>query len=546
MAASRGEHVRVNEHERQVAPVSRSAWIGLCIVTLAGLALRWPAMGRSLWYDEIWRTKLVLNADNARAVLLGDVHNPLYNTLMYGWIRVFGDSETSIRLPSLLCGFAAVWMFGLWVSRRFGETVGLLVAAWLMVHPFHIWHSTEAKNNAFLAMFAVGTLIAFDRLVGGVGSSAVVGVADSADGRRPWGKVACAVGMGLGAIGTSWSGVLAVLVAGVGAVVVRPHGVTWRDALRRVSLAIGLIVLALSPLLWIKAGQVEALVRAHPRHFDWREAWLFVGNYLTSGNGIWPVQAYEAAKALEQPRLWWTVGQGAMVAGLLVLAARLCLRTGREEIAGRSLIARRRAAVCFGLTLLLVFATSAVLHWVYSPRRVYIYQERNLLWLLYPFALLVIGAAWSARPWLRAVLLVAVFAAPIIGQAMISTVNRSAWTIYKPNPDWRGAAATIRELARSVDQPVVTVEYATTPCDPLSYYLPEGRRVVSEDGSDIRETARRVMAEPGGPQHVFITSQEHWWPLDDAWMRRGEYYLAGELKFDGISVYHVYRKDRGQ
>ena len=61
----------------------------------AGLLLRLPGMTGSIWHDEAFRTFLVLRPDNARAILLHDVHNPLYNAFMYLWIRVMGDSESS-------------------------------------------------------------------------------------------------------------------------------------------------------------------------------------------------------------------------------------------------------------------------------------------------------------------------------------------------------------------------------------------------------------------------------------------------------------------
>ena len=53
------------------------------------------------------RTKPHLNQNTVEHILLYDVHNPLYNSVMYAWINLFGDSELSIRLPSILAGFGS-------------------------------------------------------------------------------------------------------------------------------------------------------------------------------------------------------------------------------------------------------------------------------------------------------------------------------------------------------------------------------------------------------------------------------------------------------
>ena len=74
--------------------------IALLLLAVAVLA-RLPYFNESLWYDEVWYTLSRLNEDTLMRVLFHDVHPPLYPVLMKGWIELFGDSEISIRLPSL-------------------------------------------------------------------------------------------------------------------------------------------------------------------------------------------------------------------------------------------------------------------------------------------------------------------------------------------------------------------------------------------------------------------------------------------------------------
>src|ERR1700759_1486721 len=123
-----------------VEPIERPArsWpyaAGLGAAVVVALALRIGPLSESIWYDEWCRTSGWLNADNLSRILWRDVHNPLYNAFMYLWIGVFGDSELSIRLPSLLAGFASALIFAAWAGRRFGRGVGTTVGAWLLTSP---------------------------------------------------------------------------------------------------------------------------------------------------------------------------------------------------------------------------------------------------------------------------------------------------------------------------------------------------------------------------------------------------------------------------
>src|SRR6478609_6680555 len=95
----------------------RIGWwvVGLAVVG-AALLLRLGPLTESIWYDEWCRTAGWLNADNVNAILWRDVHNPLYNALMYAWINAFGDSEISIRVPSLLMGLVSAGVFAAWAG----------------------------------------------------------------------------------------------------------------------------------------------------------------------------------------------------------------------------------------------------------------------------------------------------------------------------------------------------------------------------------------------------------------------------------------------
>ena len=56
------------------------------IVALA-LLLRLPGFNESVWYDEIWSTRVILDSFPALLkVVATDAHPPLYAVVMFAWI----------------------------------------------------------------------------------------------------------------------------------------------------------------------------------------------------------------------------------------------------------------------------------------------------------------------------------------------------------------------------------------------------------------------------------------------------------------------------
>ena len=128
--------------------------------------------------------------------MLHDVHNPLYNAVMYGWIRSFGDSEVSIRMPSMIAGYAMIWVLWRWARERFGGRVAGIAAAWLLISPVPVWYFAEAKNSIFTALFGTLVLVAHDRMV--------------ADEEKQWGKVGACVAASVFAVLTDFQTLLVI------------------------------------------------------------------------------------------------------------------------------------------------------------------------------------------------------------------------------------------------------------------------------------------------------------------------------------------------
>jgi 4-amino-4-deoxy-L-arabinose transferase-like glycosyltransferase len=148
---------RTGKSQNDILTSGRVLFI-LSLLLALGLALRLPGLAESLWYDELWSTKLLLiPVFRLLRTIGGDVHPPFYTVFMRLWTAVFGDSEVSIRLPSLLLGLASIPLTYLIGVRVTGKNAALTAALLITVSPVHIWYSQEARQySAVLFLVLLG------------------------------------------------------------------------------------------------------------------------------------------------------------------------------------------------------------------------------------------------------------------------------------------------------------------------------------------------------------------------------------------------------
>jgi mannosyltransferase len=134
----------------------------MAVVTLVGAAVRLHRLaGRSLWIDEAasvyfatmpWRPFL-------RLLWWYQGNMTLYYFLLRGWMH-FGDSEFAVRSLSVLFGILAIPAVYALGTRLFDRATGLIAAALLSVHSFHIAFSQEARGYSLLILLLVVTTYA--------------------------------------------------------------------------------------------------------------------------------------------------------------------------------------------------------------------------------------------------------------------------------------------------------------------------------------------------------------------------------------------------
>ena len=91
-------------------------------------------------------------------------HGPLQFHLVALSYFLFGDSDTSARIPAALFSIATVAF--VWNYRRYLGKAGAMVAAVLMlISPYMLYYGRYVRNEAFVALFGVVTLWAILRYI---------------------------------------------------------------------------------------------------------------------------------------------------------------------------------------------------------------------------------------------------------------------------------------------------------------------------------------------------------------------------------------------
>jgi 4-amino-4-deoxy-L-arabinose transferase-like glycosyltransferase len=133
-----------------------------------GLAFRSYRLGfQSLWLDEVLTVKTA-SLPLSRIVFDPMVDRnfpPLYASLVHVFTGVLGNSESAVRLPSVLAGAISIPL--LFAVTRFwlGAAAGLVAAGLLALSPLHIWYSQEARPYALFIALALVSVWFAQRLV---------------------------------------------------------------------------------------------------------------------------------------------------------------------------------------------------------------------------------------------------------------------------------------------------------------------------------------------------------------------------------------------
>ena len=141
----------------------------LLAIILIALALRLHNLTyHSLWFDEAisvyWARQSIPRILEVGLTLVEDRLPPLYYLTLKGWTALFGFSEVSVRLPSVLAGVLLVPVVAGLARFLVNERAALVSALLVALNPFLIWYAQEARMYAPAVLFSSLAVWAFLRL----------------------------------------------------------------------------------------------------------------------------------------------------------------------------------------------------------------------------------------------------------------------------------------------------------------------------------------------------------------------------------------------
>ncbi len=137
----------------------------LLLLAIVGLLLRLYLLDKqSLWNDEADEVMLLKRSSLfqlATGEEFDQSHPPLYHLALGAWTSVFGYSRSSVRLPSVLFGVAAI-IGTYFIGKLIFNTETALAAAFLLaISPFHIMQSQIVRPYGLLILLGIINLYFF-------------------------------------------------------------------------------------------------------------------------------------------------------------------------------------------------------------------------------------------------------------------------------------------------------------------------------------------------------------------------------------------------
>lgn len=167
---------------QQLLHTGRGAVWPLLATVLLGYAVRVGGLtAQSLWRDEVDAIRFATRTLPALLETFREPgeNGPLYFLLLRPWLQVFGQSEFSLRYPSVLLGTLAIpltWVVARRLFRFFDQRLApqegaSTPASWMgfsaglgtlfvALSPYLVWYSQEGKMYALVVAMALASLVA--------------------------------------------------------------------------------------------------------------------------------------------------------------------------------------------------------------------------------------------------------------------------------------------------------------------------------------------------------------------------------------------------
>ncbi|MEI1278551.1 dolichyl-phosphate-mannose--protein mannosyltransferase [Leptospira venezuelensis] len=135
------------------------------VLTVLGFYLRFYKLtDQSLWFDELFSVTHSANVASIPDLLEGikwDVHPPGYQIILYYWIKLFGDSDFSVRSLSSFANIISIIIVTVIYYFRINKNLimSLGLAASLSACSILLLYSQEARSYSLMASFGLLAIV---------------------------------------------------------------------------------------------------------------------------------------------------------------------------------------------------------------------------------------------------------------------------------------------------------------------------------------------------------------------------------------------------
>lgn len=142
-------------------------WVLFAIILLAAALRVYHIDQLSLWGDEALSATIARNPvrDIALEVRRMEQIPPLYHYFLHYWSARFGQSDFSLRVPSLLFGLGSIWIIFKLGKELYGPREGLLAALLIAVSRYQVDYGREARPYTLMLFMSLLATLAFVRVV---------------------------------------------------------------------------------------------------------------------------------------------------------------------------------------------------------------------------------------------------------------------------------------------------------------------------------------------------------------------------------------------
>lgn len=110
----------------------------------------------SFWYDEIISVQSAhLDLGHIKHVSEWDKNPPFYYYVLSVWIKIFNDSETVVRLLSILINCFSGLVLFIWLNKHINYKVGVFASLLFIFNPILFSYSFEARAYSLLVLLVL-------------------------------------------------------------------------------------------------------------------------------------------------------------------------------------------------------------------------------------------------------------------------------------------------------------------------------------------------------------------------------------------------------